>query len=117
MFPRHIASRVPRRWLPYALFAAALLSPGRVHAAPEIKPWLPPGMDSLTVWSIEARDRFRANTGDSVGGRNFRGYDLVGAMGRRLIASLGRGGMTQAHAVSGVLDSLGLDVDVVTDPK
>jgi hypothetical protein len=38
-------------------------------------------------------------------------------MGRRLLASLGRSGMTQAHAIKGVLDSLGLDTDVVTDPK
>ena len=74
-------------------------------------------MDSLTVWGVEAVERFRANAGDSVGGSNYRAYDLVGSMGRRLLASLGRGGAAQAQAIEGVLDSLGLDTQVVTDAK
>ena len=94
-----------------------LLLPAIARAAPEIRPWMPPGVDSLTVWSAEAIERFKSNSGDSVGGRNYRPYDLVSSMGRRLLASLGREGFTQAHAIQGVLDSLGLDTQVVTDPK
>lgn len=97
------------------LFALSL--PVAAHAAREIKPWVPSGTDSLTVWTAEARQRFQMNTGDSVGGGNYRPYDLVGAMGRRLIASLGRSGMNQAHAVEGVLDSLGLDTEIAVDPR
>ena len=74
-------------------------------------------MDSLTVWGVQAVEHFHANAGDSVGGANYHAYDLVGTMGRRLLASLGRGGIVQAQAIQGVLDSLGLDTQVVTDPK
>jgi hypothetical protein len=114
------ARRTPRPAAGAAIVFALLtilLVPTLARAAPLIRPWVPPGTDSLTVWAAEARERFQANAGDSVGGRNFRAYDLVGSMGRRLLASLGRGGTTQAHAVEVVLDSLGLDTDVVTDPK
>jgi hypothetical protein len=38
-------------------------------------------------------------------------------MGRRLVRSLGRRHLLQAHAIGSVLDSLGLDVDVQVDPK
>jgi len=120
------ADRVSSRAMPAPLRSACVLAvafafvsllPLRARAAPEIQPWHPPGMDSLTVWASEARVRFQANRGDTVGGSNYRPYDLVGSMGRRLLASLGRNGAEQAHAVEGVLDSLGLDTDVVTDDR
>jgi len=98
-----------------ALVVACVL-PARVHAAPEVRTWRPPGMDSLSVWASEARVRFQANRGDTVGGANYRAYDLVGSMGRRLLGSLGENGAEQAHAIESVLDSLGLDTDIVTDP-
>src|SRR6266581_3072124 len=72
--------------------------------------------DSLAAWATEARGRFHSNAGDSVGGANYRAYELVGQMSRRLLRSLGPGGLLQAHGVKPQLDSLGLDADVVVDP-
>lgn len=115
--PSRSSCRVVPRLARLAVPFVVALWPAASTAAPQIRPWTPPGTDSLTVWAAEAREHFRANTGDSVGGANYRPYDLVGSMGRRLLASLGRAGMSQAHAVEGVLDSLGLDTEVVTDPK
>ncbi len=94
----------------------ALFCPHAVRAQ-AIKPWVPPSADSLQRWSSEAKVLFQANTGDSVGGANFRAYERVGLMGRRLVRSLGRSGLLQAHAVGVIIDSLGLDVDVEVDPK
>src|SRR6266702_743038 len=71
---------------------------------------------SLAAWATEARGRFHANAGDSVGGANYRASELVGQMSRRLLRSLGPGGLLQAHGVKSQLDSLGLDADVVLDP-
>ena len=88
-----------------------------VARAQSIRPWLPPSADSLQRWASDAKVRFRENQGDSVGGSNFRAYDLVGTMGRRLVRSLGRSGLLQSHAVATTLDSLGLDVDVAVDPQ
>jgi len=99
------------------LFAAASVLPRLAAAAPPIKPWVPPNADSLTVWAEESRVRFQTNTGDSVGGGNYHAYELVGMMGRTLLQSLGRAGMIQAHAIKGVIDSLGLDVEVAVDPQ
>ena len=104
----------PWAWAVAAAFVVLAHSPAR--AAPGIRPWVPPNADSMRAVASEARVRFRANTGDSVGGANYRGYDLVGSMGRRLLQSLGRDGMIQAHAVEALLDSLGLDTEVALDP-
>jgi hypothetical protein len=84
--------------------------------AQSIRPWVPPSADSLVAWSSDAKVRFQAARGDSVGGGNFRAYELVGLMGRRLVRSLGKAGLLQSHAVEMVIDSLGLDVDVEVDP-
>jgi len=85
--------------------------------AQTMRPWMPPSADSLQRWASEAKVRFQSNQGDSVGGSNFRAYDLVSMMGRRLIRSLGPSGLLQAPAIGMVLDSLGLDVDVTIDPR
>jgi hypothetical protein len=98
------------------MLSGALLLPAAARAQ-ALKPWVPPAADSLLRGASEAKVRFQANTGDSVGGPNFRAYELVGTMGRRLLRSLGRRNMLQAHAVTSVLDSLGLDVDVQIDPS
>ena len=90
-------------------FLAVLALPA---SAQTVRPWVPPAADSLIHWSSEAKVRFQQNSGDSVGGPNYRAYELVGNMGRRLLRSLGRRGVAQAHAVEGVLDSLGLDTDI-----
>jgi hypothetical protein len=79
-------------------------------------PWDPPARDSLASWAAEARARFQANQGDSVGGANFRAYEQVGHLSRRLLRSLGPRNLAQAHGIRPVLDSLGLDADVATDP-
>ena len=105
-----------------AIAAMFLLALGLGLAVPvaaraqAIKPWVPPSADSLLQWASEAKVRFQANQGDSVGGENFRAYELVGLMGRRLVRSLGPASLIQSHAVKGVIDSLGLDVDIEVDP-
>ncbi len=105
-----------------AIAAALFLSLGAgprarpAHAQP-IRPWTPPSSDSLLAWAAEARARFHTNTGDSVGGENFKAYDLVGRIGRRMIRSLGQSHMLQAHAIEMALDSLGLDTEVAIDPE
>ena len=82
-----------------------------------MKPWVPPEADSLLRWATEAKAAFRTNQGDSVGGTNFRAYTQVGLMGRKLLRSLGRSGVLQAHAMEAVIDSLGLDTEVTLDPR
>jgi hypothetical protein len=95
----------------------ALLLGGAAPAHSQtIRPWMPPSADSLQRWASDAKVAFRENQGDSVGGANFRAYNLVGNMGRRLVRSLGRAGLLQSQAVSVMLDSLGLDTDVTIDP-
>jgi hypothetical protein len=96
--------------------ALAAVCPAAARAQ-ALRPWVPPSADSLLQWASEARVLFKENTGDTVGGANFRAYELVGTMGRRLVRSLGRANLLQADAVATVIDSLGLDVDVQVDPK
>lgn len=81
-----------------------------------LKPWSPPA-DSLSSLANSARARFQRQRGDSVSGDNYDGYGIVGGLGRRLFASLGRAHMSQARAAQATLDSLGLDVEVATDPN
>src|SRR5262245_8355698 len=108
-------TRRPFAWA--ALLALTFAALPASSSAQAIKPWVPPAADSLLAWSAEAKARFHTNTGDSIGSENFRAYDLVGRMGRRLLRSLGRENMRQASAVKTVLDSLGLDTDVMVDPE
>jgi hypothetical protein len=108
--PRRIASIAA-----FLLLTVVALPPASSRAQ-GIKPWVPPAADSLLRWSVEAKASFQSNKGDSIGGENFHAYDLVGRMGRRLLRSLGRENLRQASAVEAVIDSLGLDTDVVVDP-
>jgi hypothetical protein len=96
-----------------ALLACAAWAP----AAPAqiLKSWAPPG-DSLSPLAGSARLRFQRQKGDSVGGDNFEAFQIVGSLGRRLFAALGKAHLSQARAVEATLDSLGLDVEVATDP-
>lgn len=94
---------------------ALLAFPAAAGAAPSVKPWMPAGLDSLSAWAAQARTMFRANTGDSLGGTNFLAYQQVGKIGRQLLRSLGRGNLSQAHAVEPVIDSLGLDTEIAMD--
>lgn len=106
----------------HALLATLLIAWG-VAAVPTraaeftARPVNPPPRDSLTSWAADARARFQANQGDSVGGANTRAYDLVGQMSRRLLRTFGPHGLTQAQGIKPVLDSLGLDTDVAMDPS
>ena len=106
----------------HALWATLLVASG-IAAVPAhgaeytAKPVSPPPRDTLTSWAAEARARFQANQGDSVGGPNYRAYDLVGQMSRRLLRTFGPQGLTQAGEIKPVLDSLGLDTDVAIDPS
>lgn len=106
------AHRAP--WL--VVLALSLLLAPRSSAAQTLRPWTPPGADSIASWAGQARVRFQRNAGDSVGGENFAAYELVGGIGRRMVRALGRGHIAQAVAMESVIDSLGLSVEVRVDP-
>src|SRR6266436_3638186 len=97
------------------LILAVSLGAGSAAAAPQVKPWMPSNVDSLTLWATQSRTMFRANTGDSLGGTNFLAYQQVGKIGRSLLRSLGRHNLSQAFAIEPVIDSLGLDSEVSAD--
>lgn len=82
-----------------------------------VKPWAPAGMDSVAQLASSAKLRFQRVTGDSVGGFNYEAYELVGQAGRRLLQRLGRSNVLQAPAIEAILDSLGLDTEVVMDAQ
>jgi hypothetical protein len=109
--------RSPWPFLSGSLLALCLLAPTRAGAQPRVRAWTPAHMDSISAWAHEARERFQSNSGDSLGGENFRAYLYVGKIGQSLLASLGRGNMTQAGAVKTVIDSLGLATELAFDPR
>ena len=84
-------------------------------AAQSMRVWASPANDSLTTWAAEARARFKAHMGDSVGGANVRAYEIVGMLGRRLLRPLGPSGLAASPGFKTTLDSLGLDVDIAVD--
>ncbi len=116
--------RFVRRLAALALFFSFTLAPTvraqtvvHVPAAREASPVAsPPDADSVSTWASQAKAGFRSNPGDSAGGENYRPYEKVGLIGRRLLRSLGRGSLLQAHAIKPVLDSLGFVTEVATDP-
>ena|SRR5437867_6749187 len=112
---RHATS--PLGVFPALLALATLVTLAGPARAQTIKPWVPPSADSLLVWASQAKTLFQTNQGDSAGGSNFRPYERIGTMGRRLLRSLGEGHLIQAHAIATVLDSLGLDTEVRVDPE
>ena len=97
------------------LAVLASLAPAVARSAP-LRAWTPPQADSLLIWATQAETAFRSNQGDSVGGRNYAAYDLVGTTARRLLRSLGRAQVRQAQMVEAILDSLGLDTRIALDP-
>ncbi|TFG89162.1 MAG: hypothetical protein E4H17_01140 [Gemmatimonadales bacterium] len=76
----------------------------------------PSDVDPVSTWVAQAKAGFQSNLGDSAGGENYRPYEKVGFIGRRLLRSLGRRDLLQAHAIKPVLDSLGLVTEMATDP-
>jgi hypothetical protein len=75
-----------------------------------------PEVDSVSAWVVQAKAGFQSNPGDSAGGENYRAYEKVGLIGRRLLRSLGRRDLLLAHAIKPTLDSLGFVTEVATDP-
>ena len=84
--------------------------------SPNVRPWIPPQADSITVWAARARAGFRANQGDSVGGGNFPAYQQVGRIGREMLRLLGHANVRQAYAIEPALNALGLPVELRIDP-
>lgn len=97
--------------------AVALLA-GAAPSARAANPpaWMPPMADSLQRWASEAKVRFQEAQGDTVGGPNYRAYDLVGQIGRRLLRAYGSIGSAAAQGLGAKVDSLGLSADAVVDP-
>lgn len=109
--------RAPSLRVPALLVLTALAAlPASSANAQRVRPWVPPGADSLVQWVADARVAFQGNSGDSIGGKNYRAYEQVGNLGRRLLRGLGRQNMIQARAVEALLDSLGLDTDISIEP-
>jgi hypothetical protein len=72
--------------------------------------------DTLKLWTAQALEGFRDNRGDSAGGANYRAYERVGRIGRRLLRAQGRRDLLLAPAIRPALDSLGFATEVATDP-
>jgi hypothetical protein len=119
---RHRAARRPfsdraracARAVAVLVLALAAAAP-RPAAAQRPQPWLPPSADSLQHWASEAKVRFKEALGDTVGGPNYRAYELVGQMGRRLVHAYGMGTVS-ARRITAAVDSLGLEAEMVNDP-
>jgi hypothetical protein len=100
-----------------ALLAAFVLGVlPRSAAAQRPQPWVPPSADSLQHWASEAKVRFREAAGDTVGGPNYRAYELVGQMARKLLHVHGTG-IVAARRITATLDSLGLEAEMTVDPS
>ena len=100
-----------------AISTTLLFFATRPAAGVPVKPWVPPGADSLVAQVAEANVRFQAQTGDSISGPNYRPYEIVGNAAHRLLRSMGPANLIQAHAVEAILDSLGLDTELVLEPR
>ena len=96
------------------LAACGLRAPA---AAPLVKPWTPPGADSITSLVAEAKVRFRQLESDTIGDNTILPFEQVGLAARRLLRRLGRDGTLLAPSIAPSLDSLGADVEVVNDPQ
>jgi hypothetical protein len=97
-----------------ALLPCAMVPAARAQSV--VRVWTPPAADSVLATAAEAKARFHSNPGDSAGGENYRAYEAVGLIGRRLLRSLGRENQLQAYAIKPVLDSLGFVTEVAMDP-
>ena len=84
--------------------------------SPRVRPWVPPGFDSLQTWAAEARAEFRDQPRDAIDSVTVIPYNRAGAIAVRWMRSLGRSAATQAKPIELALDSLGFDTEIVTDP-
>ena len=110
---------------PAALAALALivLAPAaRAQSTVQVPPIAEPPRavavesDSTAAWAARARAAFRSNPGDSAGGENYRPYEAVGLIARRLLRALPHRDLLQAHGIQSALDSLGFVTEIATDP-
>lgn len=106
----------------FFLFLAALLpAVPRAHSAdavisPRVRPWVPPGFDSLQTWAAEARAEFRDQSHDAIDSVTVIPYNRAGAIAVRWMRSLGRAAAPQAKPIELALDSLGFDTEIISDP-
>jgi len=93
-----------------------LVLPAAAHAA-VVKPWSPPGADSVTSLVAEAKVRFKQLESDTISDATILPFEQVGLAARRLLRRFGRDRLLEAPEIAGSLDSLGLDVEVANDPQ
>ena len=117
------ARSLPRLAAVALMLPLALASTARaqtvVHvpaAREEASPARLPEADSVAIWLAQAKTGFASNPGDSAGGENYRPYEKIGLIGRRMLRALGHQDLVQARVIQPALDSLGLSVEVATDP-
>lgn len=116
-----IAIMRPMRIFLFVFFAALLHTPSHAYSAdtgvsPRVRPWVPPGFDSLQTWAAEARAEFRAQSRDAIDSVTVVPYNRAGAIAVRWMRSLGRAAAAQARPIEMALDSLGFDTEIATDP-
>jgi len=99
------------------LLAIAVGGTAAVARAQAVKPWTPAGADSITSLVAEAKVRFRQATSDTIDDQTIIPFERVGQAARRLLRRLGRKGTLFAPSIEDALDSLGLQTEVVNDPK
>jgi hypothetical protein len=118
--PTRFVPRLAALTLLFSFIAAPALRAQQVVQVPPIREASPvaisPVADSDSAWAAQAKTAFQSNPGDSAGGENYRPYEKVGLIGRRLLRSLGRRDLLQAHTIKPALDSLGLVTELATDP-
>jgi len=98
-------------------FAAAADPLEPTISSPRVRPWVPPGFDSLKTWAAQARAEFRDQSRDTVDAETIVPYNRVGAIAARWLRSLGPAAASHSRAVEAALDSLGFDTEIVNDPE
>ncbi len=110
------SSRSPRGAIaPVVWLCLGIVFAPRPSHAQAVRPWTPPGADSIQTLVSEARVLFRQSNTDSISERSIVPFERVGQAARRLLRRLGRQNTLLAPSIEATLDSLGLDTDVVND--
>ncbi len=84
--------------------------------SPRVRPWVPPGFDSLQTWAAQARAEFRDQSHDAIDSVTVVPYNRAGAIAVRWLRSLGRSAAPQIRTMEMALDSLGFDTEIINDP-
>ena len=109
------------RFLMFVIFGGLLHAVPQAHSAdtgvsPRVRPWVPPGFDSLQTWAAESRAELRDQPRDAIDSVTVIPYNRAGAIAMRWMKSLGRSAATQAKPIEIALDSLGFDTEIISDP-